>query len=161
MYGFIFFRDNAWVTVIIDESVSIVSHLIACLTLRIVPTVCYTPEFQNLKNSGLASKSYITTTRTYLTSLLGKVESHCISRNQEQRAKLGYHSSKRHMRSYMATTRICWEDRNAMRLRTSLGKSWFSVMSRHNVPITSSSRGVSTVLQSKVCFYNLSFTPII
>ena len=94
--------------------------------------VCYTPEFQSTKNSDQANKSYITMIKRYSTSLLGKVGNRCISRNQERQARLGYRSSKRRMRSCMATTRICWEVWNVMRLRTSLGKSWFFVSCQEN-----------------------------
>lgn len=91
--------------------------------------VCYTPEFRNTKNSGLANKSYITMIKRYSTNLLGKVENHCISQNQGRQAKLGYHSSKKRMQSYMATIRICWEAWNAMGLRISLGTSYFFYVS--------------------------------
>ena len=142
---------------IIDESVPPPSHSLPCLSLSIASAVCYTPEFPSTKSSDLANKSYITMIKRYSTSLLGKVENHCISRNLERQAKLGCHLSKRRMQSYMATIRICWEAWNAMRLRTSLGKPWFSVMlcQETNISVSSSSRGVSTVLQSKVCFLYL------
>ena len=52
MYGFIFFRDNAWVTVIIDESVSCVSHPTFALP-NAKHSMLYTrvPKYEELKDA--------------------------------------------------------------------------------------------------------------
>ena len=146
---------------IIDESVPPPSHSLPCLSLSIASAVCYTPEFPSTKSSDLANKSYITMIKRYSTSLLGKVENHCISRNLERQAKLGCHLSKRRMQSYMATIRICWEAWNAMRLRTSLGKPWFSVMSCQETHLFHLPEVFRPFCKARYAFYILSLSAII
>ena len=121
MYGFIFFRDCAWVTVIIDEYVSsVIYERDPMLTSRII--VCSTPQFQNLKNSTAQRRRYIITIRTNTTGRLAKVAKAYSLPDRGRLGKHGSRSSKRRMPNSTATTNLWKVDVRLKRLKILPGK---------------------------------------
>lgn len=118
VYGFIFFRDTNWVTVIIDESVRFYSDKIL---LADPTTACYSPPFPNLRNSVMRRSSYTITTSQNTTSLLEKAARVYILPSPVRRVKHGYLSLRRPTRSSMEATLRCLEGKPVKLLKISLG----------------------------------------
>lgn len=147
VYGFIFFRDTNWVTVIIDEFVRFYPDRMPSANFV---SAYYTRLFPNLRNSVMRRNNYTTTTRQSTTSLHGKAARVFILPNPERREKHGCLSSRKHMRSSMEITLRYLEVRHVKLSKISLGAFIFQCI-YYSKPISfSPCSGVSCFIPSNV-----------
>ena len=88
LYGFIFFRDNAWVTIIVRIHFFLLFDPPSNTNPFSLPACCI-PASRHFVNSNPANKSYTITTRKPTTSRRAKAANPFILRNQGRQARHG------------------------------------------------------------------------